>query len=273
MATLVAVPAHEVVSPVQVFSNSASVAPWNSLSQVASQASTPVSASEINVADYMPMVRAVARRLHRTLPRHIEIEDLISAGYLGLVDAAQKFEQSKQTQFRTYAEFRVRGAILDSLRELDWGTRSLRRKVRDIEQARRALTAGHGSAPADADLAREVGITLGELRETLTAAHNLETESLQAEREDAEGQDLLASLADPNAQDALTLCLEGEFKQALVDAIESLPERERLIITLSYYEELTLKEIGDMLTLTVSRVSQLRSAAINRLKTALQVAQ
>ena len=91
------------------------------------------------------MVRAVARRLHRTLPRHIDLDDLISAGYLGLVDAAQKFEQSRQTQFRSYAEFRVRGAILDSLRDLDWGTRSLRRKVRDIEQARQSLTAALGS--------------------------------------------------------------------------------------------------------------------------------
>ena len=266
MATLVAAPATVSFSPAHSALSLASIAP------VSSDHASNTNPCAIDIADYMPMVRAVARRLHRTLPRHIELDDLISAGYLGLVDAAQKFEQSKQTQFRTYAEFRVRGAILDSLRELDWGTRSLRRKVRDIEQTRLALSASLGGAPEEADVACELGITLHDLRETLAAAHNLETESLQAEREGAEGHDLLASLVDPSAQDALTLCLEGEFKQALIDAIDSLPERERLIVTLSYYEELTLKEIGDLLSLTVSRVSQLRSGAIKRLKAALVTA-
>ena len=218
------------------------------------------------------MVRAVARRIYRTLPRHIELDDLISAGYLGLVDAAQKFEQSRQTHFRSYAEFRVRGAILDSLRELDWGTRSLRRKVRDIEQARQALVNALGHAPEDSELAQELGIAVSDLRETLTGARGLETESLQAEREDADGQDLLASLVDPAAQDALSLYLEGEFKETLIQSIEALPERERLIITLSYYEELTLKEIGDMLGLTVSRVSQIRTSAIKKLRSALNPA-
>lgn len=219
------------------------------------------------------MVRAVARRMHRTLPRHIDLDDVISAGYLGLVDAASKFESSRQTHFRSYAEFRVRGAILDSLRDLDCGPRSLRRKVRAIEQARQSLASTLAHAPEDAEIARELGIDLSDLQETLAAAHNLETESLQAEREDADGQDLLATLIDSSAPDALAVCLDGEFKQALTDAIESLPERERLIVTLSYYEELTLKEIGDMLSLTVSRVSQLRTAAIKRLRSTLEVAQ
>lgn len=223
----------------------------------------------VNLEDHMAMVRSVARRLHRTLPRHIELDDLISAGYLGLVDAAQKFQQSRQTHFRSYAEFRVRGAILDSLRELDWGTRSLRRKVRDIEQARQTLSTALGHAPEDLDLAAEIGISVEDLRDTLNEARSLETESLQAEREDEDGQDLLASIVDPQAKSALSLCLESEFKQALVDAIDSLPERERLIVTLSYYEELTMKEIGDMLGLTVSRVSQIRTVAVGRLRTAL----
>jgi RNA polymerase sigma factor for flagellar operon FliA len=255
MATLVAVPTNGFVPQAAVLQTSLS---------------TGHAATEINVTDYLALVRAIARRMHRTLPRHIDLDDLISAGYLGLVDAAEKFQESKQTQFRSYAEFRVRGAILDSLRELDWGTRSLRRKVRDIEVARQSLVANLGSTPEDADVARELGVSLADLRATLTEARSLETESLQAEREDADSQDLLASLADPSAHDALTLCLEGEFKQALVDAIDALPERERLIVTLSYYEELTLKEIGDLLSLTISRVSQLRTAAINRLKTALK---
>ncbi len=262
MATLVAVPTQGLLQNTQVLC-------------AAALRSTPVLhehpfSSAVDLAEYVPMVRAVARRMHRTLPRHIELDDVISAGYLGLVDAAQKFEHSRQTQFRSYAEFRVRGAILDSLRDLDCGSRGLRRKVRDIENARQALTAKLAKAPEDAEIASKLGISLTDLQETLAAALSVETESLQAERDDADGHDLLATLVDWSAPDALTICLEGEFKQALVDAIDALPERERLIVTLSYYEELTLKEIGDMLNLTVSRVSQLRTGAVNRLKTALK---
>ena len=263
MATMIAVPANGFVSLQQPAVSSP--APIS----VAFLTSPSEASIAINVEEYMPMVRAVARRIHRTLPRHIELEDLISAGYLGLVDAAQKFEQSRQTQFRSYAEFRVRGAILDSLRELDWGTRSLRRKVRDIEQARQTLVNLRGHAPEDAELAQELGISVCDLRDTLTEARCLETESLQAEREDEEGHQLLASLVDPTAHDALTICLEGEFKQSLINAIDALPERERLIVTLSYYEELTLKEVGDLLGITVSRVSQIRSGAIKKLQSAL----
>ncbi len=260
MATLVATLANASVQyPQAAFLPDATVAPIQPEADL-----TP-----INLEDHMGMVRSVARRLHRTLPSHIELDDLISAGYLGLVDAAQKFEQSRQTQFRSYAEFRVRGAILDSLRELDWGTRSLRRKVRDIEQARNTLATTLGHAPEDIELASELGISVADLRDTLSEARSLETESLQAESDDEDGQDLLASIVDPKAKSALSLCLESEFKQNLVDAIESLPERERLIITLSYYEELTLKEIGDMLSLTVSRVSQIRTSAVVRLRRAL----
>ena len=266
MATTIALPAYGFTSQQQVVAS-----PAPRLSETSLQISSST-VSEINLEDHMPMVRAVARRMHRTLPRHIELDDLISAGYLGLVDAAQKFEQSRQTHFRGYAEFRVRGAILDSLRELDWGTRSLRRKVRAIEQARKTLVHSLERAPEDADLAKELGISIGDLRETLIEARTVEMESLQAEREDAEGLDLLSSLVDTTAHDALTLYLEGEFKQSLIAAIDGLPERDRLVITLSFYEELTLKEIGDLLGLTVSRVSQIRSGAIKKLQTVLNPA-
>ena len=263
MATLVAVPTHDLAHNTQAICAAA----LRSTTTVLQELPSP---STIDLAEYVPMVRAVARRIHRTLPRHIELDDVISAGYLGLVDAARKFEHGRQTQFRSYAEFRVRGAILDSLRDLDCGSRGLRRKVREIENTRQTLTATLAHAPEDAEVAGMLGISVTDLQETLAAAYSLETESLQAEREDAEGHDLLATLIDSSAPDALAICLEGEFKQALVDAIDALPERERLIITLSYYEELTLKEIGDMLGLTVSRISQLRTAAVNRLKSALE---
>ena len=228
------------------------------------------SAAKLVIEDYLPMVRAVARRIHSTLPRHIDLEDLVSAGYLGLLDAGEKFQESRQTQFRSYAEFRVRGAILDSLRELDWATRGLRRRSREIESVRGVLAGKLGRTPEDREIAADLGIEVSELRKTLSEAKSLQLESLQAEREDEDGQDLLSTLVDPSAKDALSLCLEGEFKQGLIDAIEALPERERLVISLSYYEELTLKEIGYMLSVTESRVCQLRSSAIARLRATLR---
>ncbi len=219
--------------------------------------------------EFLSLVRSVARRIHSTLPRHIEMEDLVSAGYLGLLDAVEKFRESHQAQFRTYAELRIRGAILDSLRELDGATRSMRRRSREIERTKEVLTTKLGRVPEEKEIAEELTISLADLRETLAGVKAAEIDSLQAEREDEDGHDLLSTLADTKTKDALSLCLDGEFKQRMVEAIDSLPERERLVITLSFYEELTLKEIGEMLSITESRVSQIRSKAIAGLRTAL----
>ena len=223
----------------------------------------------LDVTEFMPMVRAVARRMHRRLPQHVELEDLVSAGYLGLLDAAEKFRVSRQTHFRSYAEFRVRGAILDALRDLDAGSRTLRRNARRIEAATGVLSTKLGRRPEEAEVAAELSIGVTELRQTRTELRGLETASLQMETGDEDGIALLDCMADASAKDPLTLYLDAEFKQRLVDAIEALAERERLVITLSYHEELTLKEIGEVLNVTESRAAQLRSAAIGHLKAAL----
>lgn len=228
----------------------------------------PVAPEDL-IMENLALVRVVARRMHRSLPSHVELDDLISAGYIGLLDAAEKFEQSRQTSFASYAEFRIRGAILDSLRDLDLGSRSLRRKAREIEQARCALTSQLGRSADDVEVAAILSVEVGDLRRTLMEVQTVEIASFQSGSEEEDGQDLLATLADASIKDPLSNCLEGEFRQRLQDGIEALPERERLVLTLSYYEELTLKEIGEVLSITESRVSQLRSSAVRRLRQAL----
>ncbi len=222
------------------------------------------------VLEYMPMVRAIARKLHRGLPQHIELEDLVSAGVLGLLDSSAKFDAARHASFKTYAQFRVRGAILDSLRELDWGTRDLRRRGRDIQTAIATCAQRLRRTPEEAEIASELGIGVAELRASLGDLHQLEVGSLQVERGEDSDEEEISYLADPSEPGALFHCLKGELRQHLVEAIDELPERERLVITLYYYEELTLKEIGSVLGVVESRVSQLRSSGVLRLRAALE---
>lgn len=251
--------------PVHASFSIASLNTISSSNQAAVASAAPASREE-NIAAHLMLVRTIARRLLRTLPQHIELDELVSAGYVGLLDAADKFHPTHDTSFRSYAEFRIRGAIMDSLRELDPGSRGLRRKARAIEQTRCTLMTSLGRTVEDTEVAAQLSIGVKELRSTLAEVKAVATESLQASSEDEEGQDLLATLADTSILDPLSNCLKGELRQRLADAIDTLPERERLVLTLSYYEELTLKEIGSILTLTESRVSQLRTSAVRKLR-------
>lgn len=234
--------------------------------------SKPVSIStEDRLLEHMPMVRAIARKMHRGLPQHVELDDLISAGVVGLLDALMKYEAGRETQFRSYAQFRVRGAILDSLREQDWAPRELRRSSREIEQAIVRCGQRLGRTPDEMEIAAELKVSVKELRATLGDLRGLEIGSLQAEHgEDSESEEI-TYVADPSEPGALFHCLQGELRQHLADAIEALPERERLVVTLSYYEELTMKEIAQMLGVVESRVSQMRSAAVLKLRAAMSI--
>jgi RNA polymerase sigma factor for flagellar operon FliA len=187
----------------------------------------------------------------------------------GLIDAFNKFDHTKKVQFKSYAQFRVRGAILDSLRELDWSPRELRRKGRAVEEAIRALTQRNGRAPQEAEIAREMNLSLHDFQLLLGDLKGLEIGSLHAERSEDSGEEELAFLPTSPEEDPLFRCLQGEMRQRLVDAIEELPEKERLVLTLYYYEELTMKEIGLTLGVVESRVSQIHSAAVLRLRAAL----
>ncbi len=221
------------------------------------------------ILTYLPLVRTVARRLHRSFPQHVELDDLISAGTLGLLDAAAKYQPGRDASFKGYAQVRIRGAILDSLRELDWGTRDLRRRGREIQKAIASCERRLGRAPEESEIAAELNISLSALRDSLGDLNQLEVGSLHVECGAESEEQAISFVADPSEPGALFHCMRGELRHSLAAAIEELPERERLVITLSYHEELTLKEIGFVLGVVESRVSQLRSSAVLRLRAAL----
>lgn len=222
--------------------------------------------------EHMPMVRFVARKIHERLPQHVDLEDLVSAGVIGLIDALNKFDDRKQVQFRSYAQFRVRGAILDSLRVLDWSPRELRRRGREVEEAIRSLTHRLGRTPGEQEIADELRLGLGAYQQLLGDLKSLEIGSLHAERNEDSGDEELSYIPGAPEEDPLFRCLEGEMKRRVAEAIDGLPEKERLVLTLYYYEELTMKEIGLTLGVVESRVSQIRSSAVLRLRTALGAA-
>lgn len=221
------------------------------------------------LVEHLPTVRFLARRIHEKLPQHVELDDLVSAGMVGLIDAFSKFDHTKKVQFKSYAQFRVRGAILDSLRTLDWSPRELRRKGRAVEEAIRSVTVRMGRAPLEHEIAGEMNISLAEYQTLLGELRGLEIGSLHMERTEDSGDEELSYIPGAPEDDPLFRCLKGEMKQRLADAIEELPEKERLVLTLYYYEELTMKEIGLTLGVVESRVSQIHSSAVVRLRTAL----
>ncbi len=249
------------------------VSAFESAGTVATPAEMEAGDRERQLMEHLPMVRYIARRIHERLPQHVEMDDLVSAGVFGLIDAFNKFDHTKQVQFKSYAQFRVRGAILDSLRELDWSPRELRRKGRAVEEAIRTLTQRMGRAPQEAEIAREMNLPLYEFQLLLGDLKGLEIGSLHTERSEDSGEEELAFLPTSPEEDPLFQCLQGEMRQLLIDAIEVLPEKERLVLTLYYYEEMTMKEIGLTLGVVESRVSQIHSAAVLRLRAALGAAQ
>jgi len=220
--------------------------------------------------EHLPIVRFLARRIHERLPQHVDIEDLVSAGVVGLMDAFSKFDSTKNVQFRSYAQFRIRGAILDSLRTLDWSPRELRRKGRAVEEAIRALTARLGHAPNEAEVAEEMALGLDDYQQLLGDLKGLEIGTLHMERNEDSGEEELAYVPGRPEEDPLFRCLRGELEERLADAIAHLPDRERLVMSLYYYEEMTMREIGLALGVVESRVSQVHASAVVHLRSALR---
>ena len=220
--------------------------------------------------EHLPIVRFLARRIHERLPQHVDIEDLVSAGVVGLMDAFSKFDPGKKVQFRSYAQFRIRGAILDSLRTLDWSPRELRRKGRAVEEAIRVLTARAGRAPGEAEVADEMALSLEEYQQLLGDLKGLEIGTLHMERNEDSGEEELAYVPGRPEEDPLFRCLRGELEERLAEAIANLPDRERLVMTLYYYEEMTMREIGLALGVVESRVSQVHGSAVVHLRAALK---
>jgi len=220
--------------------------------------------------EHLPVVRFLARRIHERLPQHVDIEDLVSAGVLGLIDAFSKFDPDKKVQFRSYAQFRIRGAILDSLRTLDWSPRELRRKGRAVEEAIRTVTARLGRAPSEAEVAAELALGLEEYQQLLGDLKGLEIGTLHAERNEESGEEELAYVPGNPEESPLFRCLRGELEERLGEAIQNLPDRERLVMTLYYFEDMTMREIGLALGVVESRVSQMHASAVAHLRAALR---
>jgi RNA polymerase sigma factor FliA len=220
--------------------------------------------------EHLPIVRFLARRIHERLPQHVDIEDLVSAGVVGLMDAFAKFDPDKKVQFRSYAQFRIRGAILDSLRTLDWSPRELRRKGRAVEEAIRVLTARQGRPPGETEIAAEMGLALVDYHQLLGDLKGLEIGTLHMERNEDSGEEELAYVPGRPDEDPLFRCLKGELEDRLAEAIAKLPDRERLVMTLYYYEEMTMREIGLALGVVESRVSQVHASAVVHLRAALK---
>ncbi|MBI1749412.1 MAG: FliA/WhiG family RNA polymerase sigma factor [Acidobacteria bacterium] len=221
--------------------------------------------------EQLPQVRHIARRIHDRLPRHVPLEDLIQAGILGLIDALHKYDPGKHVQLGYYARFRIHGAIMDSLRQLDWSPRELRKQARRVEQADRKIRGRFGRAASDIELAEELGLKLGEFQHLLAELRGLDIGSLQVETaEEAGGEELLNYLPNYPADDPFYRCHTEEMKQVLARAISELPAKDRQVLALYYFEELNMKEVGAVLNVSESRVSQIHSAAVIRLRARLQ---
>jgi RNA polymerase sigma factor FliA len=220
--------------------------------------------------EQIPQVRYIARRIHERLPRHVPFEDLVHAGVLGLIDALNKFDSTKHVQFASYAKFRIRGAILDSLREMDWSPRDLRRKARRLEEAQNNLCTELGRNPTEPELAAALGLDLRELQSLLGEIDGLEVGSLRIRTgPDGKEEDLCEYLPHDPEDTPLILCMRSEMKTLLSEAIQQLPEKERQVLALYYFEELTMKEVGAVLGIGESRVSQIHSMAVLRLRASL----
>lgn len=222
--------------------------------------------------EQMPQVKFIARRIHDRLPQHVELDDLISAGVIGLMDAMKKYDPAKNVQFKSYAQFRIRGAILDSLRELDWGPRALRRRARAIQEAHRKLAAELGRAATEPEVAAELGMHSHDYQVLLGELRGLDLGSIHPESDDENGtEELTDRLPDDKQEDAFQLLLKSETKATLTAAISELNERERQVLALYYFEELTMKEIGGIMGVVESRVSQIHTSAVIQLRVKLQV--
>jgi RNA polymerase sigma factor for flagellar operon FliA len=218
------------------------------------------------IKDYVPLVKFVAHRVASRLPSHVELDDLIHSGILGLMDAIEKFEPARNIKFKTYAELRIKGAILDGLRELDWVPRSLRRKKKDIEGAYHMLEQQMGRAATDEQVAVHLGITLDELHKNLDDLKGVTLGTFVEVGEDGEGESLISFVPDPDAEDPSQTFQASEIKEILREAMEFLPKKEKFVVQLYYFDELTMKEIGTLLNITESRVSQLHTKAMLRLR-------
>ncbi len=220
------------------------------------------------ILEHLPQVRLIARRIQERLPESISLDDLISTGVLGLISAIDNFDASHNVKLKTYAEYKIRGAILDSLRGLDWAPRQKRRKSKQIEAAVASAEQRLKRSPTEEEIAQELGVTLEEYHGWLVEIRGLNVASLEYGGSD-QGKDLLHYLPDTGENLPSVVLERAELERLLASSIDRIPEIERTVLSLYFHEELTLREIAAVVNLHESRISQLKSQAILRLRSQL----
>lgn len=224
------------------------------------------------VKQYLPLVKYVAGKLAVGMPQNVEFDDLVSYGVIGLFDAIDKFDPDKHVKFKTYAVTRVRGAVFDQLRQLDWVPRSVRQRTRAIEEAVRRIESQNGRSASDQEIAAELGISSGEFDKLLVKISGTTVLSLNDVWYAGDENDRMSigdSIESPQSRSPDSIVEKQEIKRVIVEAINELPDKEKKVLVLYYYEDLTLREIGAVLGVTESRISQLHTKAIMRLRSRL----
>jgi RNA polymerase sigma factor for flagellar operon FliA len=224
------------------------------------------------IQEYSPLVKFIAQKIAVRLPANIELDDLMSAGVIGLMDAIDKYDPARDNKFKTYAEFRIRGAILDELRAQDWIPRSMREKAKGIERSFQKLEQKLGRTASEDEVAKDLGMELGEFQSALQQCKSVSLLSLDEVGTFSNGdrKSLLGLLEAGRDSNPMVQLTGNELREQLSKAIEDLPEKQRMVLSLYYYEDLNLKEIGDILEVTESRVSQLHTQAVLRLRSKLK---
>ncbi len=225
------------------------------------------------IREYTPLIKFIAQKIAIRLPSNIELDDLISSGVIGLMDAIEKYDPTRDNKFKTYAEFRIRGAILDELRAQDWVPRSVRDKAKLLDRTVSDLEAALGRQASDEEVAAKLNMTLEEFFELVNQVRPVSVLSIDeiASFSNVDKKSLMSLLEDVKVANPFIQLNLKSVKDVITSAIEELPERQRLVLSLYYYEDLNLKEIGKVLRVTESRVSQLHAQAISRLRQKLTV--
>ncbi|HZU26258.1 MAG TPA: FliA/WhiG family RNA polymerase sigma factor [Bryobacteraceae bacterium] len=229
-------------------------------------AQTSAEERERLILEHLPQVRLIARRIHERLPETVNFDDLVSSGIVGLISAIDRFDPAHNVKLKTYAEYKIRGAILDSLRGLDWAPRQQRKRTKQIEAAISKLEQRSHRTPTEEEVAQELGLSIDEYHDWLVDIRGVNLGTLESGGRDDESHDLLKYISDDEENWPSRLLERAELQRLLAQAIEKMPETERLVLSLYYHEELTLREIAGIVHLHESRVSQLKSQAILRLR-------
>ncbi|WP_179673553.1 RNA polymerase sigma factor FliA [Duganella sp. 1224] len=222
------------------------------------------------LTEHMPLVKRLAHHMKAKLPPSVEVDDLVQAGMIGLLDAISRYEETHGAQFETYAVLRIRGAMLDELRNSDWLPRSLRQNMRKVEAAMATLQQRLGRPPSESEVAKSLKLSLADYQEMLGDSGGHQLVYYEDFHDDDGNDSFLDRYASDEEADPLRSLLDGDFRQAVIDAIDALPEREKMLMGLYYEEELNLKEIGAVMGVSESRVSQLHTQAVARLRASLR---